>query len=131
MTVGGWEPVSRTFLNEEVLNRLLRAASAVDSDDFGLAPKETAKYSALMQMELSVWRPLIEMLNDEELIRLLKFFTLAEQRLKGWHAGANSPVIALAKLLRERSAYPQTLTQWIRENSNNRFIPHGSLMDRL
>ena len=40
-------------------------------------------------------------------------------------------MIALARLLRERDDYSAELTAWIRSVSSNRFLPYGSLSDRL
>jgi hypothetical protein len=51
--------------------------------------------------------------------------------LLGFETGPKSPVIALARALRKRGEYPDDLTAWIKVNTDNRFLPHGSLMDRL
>ncbi|MDE0038762.1 MAG: hypothetical protein OXU77_14595 [Gammaproteobacteria bacterium] len=65
------------------------------------------------------------------LIAWLRVLTLAEETIPGCETGAKSPVIVLARLLRERGDYPAELTAWIRSVSTNRFLPYGSLMDRL
>ena len=65
------------------------------------------------------------------LIAWLRVLTLAEETIPGCETGAKSPVIALARLLRERGDYPVGLTAWIKSVSTNRFLPYGSLMDRL
>jgi hypothetical protein len=40
-------------------------------------------------------------------------------------------VIPLARLLKSRGDYPEDLTAWIRAHTGNRFLPYGSLLDRL
>jgi hypothetical protein len=70
-------------------------------------------------------------LGDGEIEALIRFFTLAEARLPNWEAGAQSPVIPLAAVLRQRGAWPPALSRWIRAESRNRFLPWGSLADRL
>jgi hypothetical protein len=39
--------------------------------------------------------------------------------------------VPLVALLKSRAAYPSELTRWIKTNTSNRFLPYGSLMDRL
>ncbi|MBV1906224.1 MAG: hypothetical protein KUG75_09100 [Pseudomonadales bacterium] len=136
MSVESWDPKTSALPNQEALECVIKAsATRAEADgevkDFGLSSGEIQKYAALMQLPLTSWRPLVDDLESSVLINLIKFFTLAEQSLQGWKAGARSPVIVLAKVLREKSAYPDELTVWIKANSNNRFLPHGSLMDRL
>jgi len=133
MSVGSWNPESQkqSLPNKQVLDRVLVASNQSIENNFGLSAEETEKYAQLMQLSLSSWHPLLSEVAPEDLIGLLKFFTLAEQHFDSWQAGARSPVIAIAKVLREKSAYPNDLTAWIRAHSDNRFLPHGSLMDRL
>ena len=58
---------------------------------------------------------------------LIRFFAVAEN-LPGWEAGAESPVIPLAKVLRKRGVrLDKELLQWIREVNENRFLPYGPL----
>ena len=42
-----------------------------------------------------------------------------------------APVIPLVAELKRRGDYPNDLTAWIKANTDNRFLPYGSLMDRL
>ena len=65
------------------------------------------------------------------LVGWARVLTLADESISGCDAGAKSPVIAIARLLRARGDYPDDLTAWIKSVSRNRFLPYGSLMDRL
>ena len=69
--------------------------------------------------------------SSGRLIAWLRVLTLAEESVPGCDVGAKSPVIVLARMLRERGDYPPELTAWIKSVSSNRFLPYGSLMDRL
>jgi hypothetical protein len=40
-------------------------------------------------------------------------------------------VIAIVRELRHRGSYPKELTAWIKAHTTNRFLPYGSLADRL
>ena len=69
--------------------------------------------------------------RPQRLVGWARALTLAEESIPGCEGGAKSPVIALARLLRSRGDYPHDLTPWIKQVSSNRFLPYGSLMDRL
>jgi hypothetical protein len=72
-----------------------------------------------------------EIQQDATLRGLIQVFTLGEMQYPSWAAGDKSPVIALVKELKRRGAYDPAITRWIKANTTNRFLPHGSLMDRL
>ena len=84
-----------------------------------------------MKLPADVWSPLLEAESDERLIRIAKSLTVAEMRLPGWEAGARSPVITIVRVLRRRGTYPKELTGWMKAHTTNRFLPYGSLADRL
>ena len=52
-------------------------------------------------------------------------------RFVSWKADAKSAVVPLVRALKQRKAYDKALTGWIKANTDNKFLPHGSLMDRL
>ena len=55
------------------------------------------------------------------------FFTLIEMALPEWAAGAKSPVISINKILKSRGhKLEKDMLLWIKQNSDNRFIPNGS-----
>ena len=69
--------------------------------------------------------------DSEQLVGWLRVLTLAETAVPDCDGGAKSPVIDIARLLRDRGDYPADLTAWIKSVSKNRFLPYGSLLDRL
>ena len=103
----------------------------MEKTDLGLTADERAGWGPLMKMPAEVWSPLIAAEPDEHLVRIAKSLTVAEMRLPGWEAGARSPVIAIVRELRRRGSYPKELTAWIKAHTTNRFLPYGSLADRL
>ena len=128
--VGVWQPQD-VPLNEGTLVRLSDAADSLAETNLGLSAAEVANWAPLMKLPADVWAPLIAIQDDAKLIRIAKWLTVAEMKLPGWEAGARSPVIAIVRELRRRNAYPKELTAWIKANSTNRFLPYGSLADRL
>lgn len=130
--VGTWQPdKGDVALNATALARLASAASQLEAPTLGLGPEEVVRYAVLMRRPADEWRVVAKSLGDDEIVTLIRFFTVAETRLPNWEAGAQSPVIPLAAELRARGTYPKELTRWIRGVSRNRFLPWGSLADRL
>ena len=74
-----------------------------------------------MQQSREAWLSAGASLTDDTIVHLIRFFTLAEQ-LPGWESANNSPVIALAKILKKRgSGIDKELLLWIKANSRNQF----------
>ena len=129
-TVQTFDPRARVMPNEAPIERLLAASEQLGTPNYGLGTAEVTEYAALMQCQLDEWRGLAEGLDSAQLVHLVRFFTLAE-RLPGWQAGERSPVIVFMAELRKRKAVPSELGAWIRDNTENRFLPWGSLQSRL
>lgn len=129
--VGTWDPGDRVTLSERHLECVRRAGTHLEDADFGLDEAELRLLAPVMSLDADQWDAAARQEDAPELIAWIRFFTLAEARLPGFEAGAKSPVIPLARVLRARGEYPADLTAWIRAHSDNRFLPHGSLLDRL
>lgn len=135
MTVQSWEPASAATLDTATVARLCRAAERIDEPTFGFAEREVAALAACARDGGAGspvdWSALASTLDDHRLLALIRLFTRAEMAFPAWKAGDRSPVIALAAELKRRGGLPAGLTAWIRANSDNRFLPHGSLLHRL
>ena len=135
--VGAWKPaVALGDVHAEALDesaRALAAGGAQPSGDSGLAPEDAVaeRLREVAQAESNVRQRWFAACESARLVSWLRVLTLAERDVPGCDAGAKSPVIDIARLLRERGAYPDDLTPWIRSVSANRFLPYGSLADRL
>ena len=125
-----WQP-DDTPLNSPALSRFVEASKFIDEPMLGLSSVEIEKWASVMKRTAHEWASALTNESEPRLISLVKFFTLAEMRLPGWEAGARSPVIRIVAELRRRNAYPKDLTAWIKANSTNRFLPYGSLTERL
>jgi hypothetical protein len=127
--VGAWEPAAKLGASHA---QALDAAAAGIAED-ALAVDE-AVAARLRQVFFAAPDERAGLFDDEPSPRLVgwaRALTLAEENIPGCEGGAKSPVIALARLLRSRGDYPHELTPWIKRVSSNRFLPYGSLMDRL
>ena len=132
MSVGTWNPSERiTELSTPVLDELLAAATRSIDEDFGLSQTAVERLAGSANTNRADWRAALQNLDGDQIIALMRFYTLAEGRFPAWQAGSNSPVIPLARALRARGAWPPELTAWIKRHTDNKFLPYGSLLDRL
>ena len=125
-----WEPRRAVSLDLAQLERfitLVRDGHLDDLDAHMRTPDVEA--GGLMHLPDDVWAEFLAAaaLDDASLVDLLRFFTVAEMQLRGWKCGATSPVIPIARALRARGAWRPELARWIRERSDNRFLPYGSI----
>ena len=134
MSVGTFDPNqpnASSAVTHETLTQFLAAAAELDAADFGLDEVAVARLALFASTDGADWGACAKTLDSRQLTALIRLFTLAETRLPSWEAGAKSPVVPLARELKARGEYPEDLTPWIKSNSRNRFLPYGSLMDRL
>jgi len=134
MSVGSWNPdldtksgtseIDRSWLNKFILwaehNRLDHIAEL-------LSETEQKTLAPLMQKSSEQWLRIAEDYDHQQLLSLIHFFTVAEN-LPGWKSAEKSPVIPLARVLRKQGKkLDRQLLLWIREVSDNRFLPYGPL----
>lgn len=132
MSVESWDPkAANSRLSDKEIDRFLAAADRLDEPGFGLAENEVNDLAPLARHGSADWAAAGVALGDAKVIALIRLFTLAEAEFALWEAGAKSPVVPLAALLKKRGAYPEDLTAWIKAHTSNRFLPYGSLLDRL
>jgi hypothetical protein len=132
MAVDSWDPSAAAGPTALDVARLCQAGGDLEVENFGLSTHEIARLAAFSRHQGKVdWSACAQSLTDGEVVSLIRLFTLAEAAFPAWEAGAQSPVVPLVALLKRRGTYPADLTRWIKANSENRFLPHGSLMDRL
>ncbi len=134
MSLGSWDPKitapdSALLLQPSLLRRLIDfdTKDQLAQLDQLLSDEDKQRLSGLMKVDHSTWRTAAETLPNDDLLHLIRFFAVAE-KLPGWEAGAASPVIPLAKILRRRGArLDKALLQWLREINDNRYLPYGPL----
>ncbi|WP_339670844.1 hypothetical protein [Dasania marina] len=134
MTIGTWSADQSSqhtiSVSPQLLQRFIALATDKQLDNLAqqFSSQELADYAPLMRLAIDHWQTQAQTLNDADISALMQFFTKAEQ-LPGWEAGDQSPVIGLGKILKQRGmGISKELSLWIKTNSNNRFLPHGSLL---
>ena len=134
MSLGSWDPNAEQAKNDVQLDsKLLQRYIAISQNQQLeqlaqlLSTDEQQLQAGLMQLTREQWFDAAQSLSDDEIEHLMRFFTMAEQ-LPGWDGGANSPVIWLGKVLKQRgTGINRELLLWIKAHSDNQFLPHGAL----
>ena len=132
MAVDSFDPASmRPNLTPVLLAELIVLADRLDQPGLGLDASAVRRTAMVARHGSVDWAAAAATMTDADLHALIRVFAKGENEVPGWEAGAKSPVIPLVRELKKRGTYPSELTIWIKANSENRFLPHGSLMDRL
>jgi len=132
--MGSWDPKIESADSALLLQgALLRRLIDFDTHDQLaqleqlFSDEEKQRLAGLMKVDHHRWHTAVEGLSDDDIVHLIRFFAMAEN-LPGWEAGADSPVIPLAKTLRLRGVRLDTpLLKWLRQVNDNRYLPYGPL----
>ena len=128
--VGSWQP-DAPELSDVHRNILGVAIEALDRPQLGLSAVQQGTIRQAVRASAESWTEVAQEQSSETIASWIRVVTRAEMVLEGLELGARSPVIALARLLKQRGDYPGALTAWVKANTDNRFLPYGSLSDRL
>lgn len=128
MTTEIWSPASN---DESVpITALREALEIMQTEAFPKAPPATVKaLQTWMNRPNSQWSDTLSSFDAEQLNNLVRFFTLAEATWSDWFGGDKNPAIWASKELKKHQAFPdKAFIEWIRANSENRFIPYGNVL---
>lgn len=133
MSVGVWDPDGKkaaiSTVSRDLLDRFCACARDMDEsiDLTVLAQHELAGHAGVMKLDPDAWQA-AENLSSEDMVCLIRFFTLIEMQVPEWDAGRKSPVIPLVALLKARGEFDADLRKWIKSSTSNRYLPHGSAL---
>ena len=131
MSIEVWDPAGPEkgrSIDMGLLEKFLevaRGAESVSGELLKSAGLDSGEW--IMNQDASAWQS-AEDLSTDDLVSLVRFFTLVEARVSGWEAGRKSPVIPLVRLLKARDAFTPELRKWIKSNTDNRYLPYGSAL---
>lgn len=127
MSIDVWEPKEKSLISRNLLYQISDAfrVNRLDSDFFS---EDFIKDNADLMQQSQESFDIVNSFPDDVIIDLIKFFTLAEMTYSGWKAGKKSPVIYLVKILKGRAVFCNELRKWIKNNSDNRYLPYGSVL---
>jgi hypothetical protein len=117
-------------LTEDCLNELIKIGGTESFQRLNEFTKKFSEHQAgqLMRQSYQFWYSISESLDNEQIVALIKTFTIAEKVIHGWKAGSVSPVVWLFRKLRERTnSDHKELSDWIINNADNIYLPTGSM----
>lgn len=125
--IGVWEPKKAPTVD---IGRLRHYVDVINSADptrlaDAVPAADIQKDAGMMTLPADQW-VIAEPLTTDELVALIRFFTLAEMQFTGWDGGKDSPVIPLVRMLKSRDGFTADLRKWIKANTDNRYLPYGS-----
>ena len=128
MSVGSWqpEPQSLNTLNQEQVNPLLEKLAA-DNGSLAWVAESVDWVEPLAKADKKAWTELSASLEANQLIPLIRFFTLVEKE-QNWDLADKSPVIPLFKQLKKSEGLNRELVQWVKSHTDNKFLPFGPLL---
>ena len=133
-SVDTWEPQanpSPSEIDPAALTLFIDAITQADeplSAD-ALPAGELQSFQYMITLHKDLWAQAATQLPDDAIIALVHFFTLIEAH-PGWEAGSKSPVVWLCRELKRRGLFPdKELIQWIKSNTDNKFLPYGNPLD--
>ncbi len=127
MSIDVWEPKEKSVISRNLLYQISDAfrVNRLDHDFFS---EDFIKDNADLMQQAQESFDIVNSFPDDVIIDLIKFFTVAEMTYSGWKAGKKSPVIYLVKILKGRAVFCDELRKWVKNNSDNRYLPHGSVL---
>ena len=133
MTTGSWDPQAASVVSLEAGKLAGFAALATDSALTSInecLDEDDRQWLALVMSSSDLnWQEAVATLDVDELLRLILFFTAVEMQVPGCKAGVNSPVIPLNKIRKKKGQrLDKNQLAWIKQHSDNRFIPNGPLL---
>ncbi len=94
-----------------------------------LDPDQQKWLGTAMHSGDDAWTQAASNCDEAELVHLIRALVIAEMQIPGCVVGAKSPVIALNRVLKQRGAkLSHDDLAWIKEHSDNRFIPNGPVL---
>lgn len=129
MSLGSWIPEGeKVGIALPSLESIRRWSVLNDTAITHLSEADQALLAGTMQAGIEHWQSHLESLSLDELIGLIKFFTLIEMHFPQCRADQYCPAIACAKLVRKKGhKLDKELLGWIRSVSDNRYLPYGPL----
>jgi len=126
MSVDSWQPIKApTQLDQVAFNKLIALATQVKDDAHLNAEMDWIQ--PLAHTDNKIWSQSALNLHENELTALIRLLTLLEEK-QNWNLAEKSPVIALFKALRKKAGIDKELVQWVKANSENKYLPFGPLL---
>jgi hypothetical protein len=109
------------------LNTLAQQFTQKQYDVATLNSEDITWLSTVMQAKHEAWLSVAAELTADELKPAIQLLTVIEQE-KSLGLAERSPVIVLFKQYKKMAGINRELVQWVKEHSENKFLPFGPIM---
>lgn len=128
-----WQPVPQTRDTQPEVSLLVRFADVAEAfantGNCDIAEADLNRASGWLKIQEAVWYESLVDLDEHQLYQLAVFFTLAEQKLSGFQAGARNPAIWACRLLKQLGKTPaKEQVRYLKSLTDNRYIPWGKVI---
>ncbi|EAT11975.1 hypothetical protein HF888_11355 [Bermanella marisrubri] len=124
MSVDSWQPIQpATDITASDLKKMTDFAHEEKTN----LTSELDWIQPFIQGKKEIWSKAAENLGEAELIALIRWFTLLEKE-QNWDLGEGSPVIPLFKHYKKTCGINRELVKWVKEHSENKYLPFGPLL---
>lgn len=129
MSTSTWQPATNDSPTDIDWQPWLAIAAQNDLEQSikNLNQEQLSFLQPLMKQSRDFWQQQCEKFSPDQMKHLLFFFTLAENHHSELYAGNDSPVIGIYKVLKKIKPLTKDELLWIKSNSQNQFLPHGSV----
>jgi len=136
MAIETWDPTQPAKTNDGYaiddvfLQRIIDFMTTQKNHDVRsfLSAEDQQYHQPIILQPKEEWFAKKSLLSTDDIIALIRFFTLAEMQYNHWRAEERSPVIWLTKILRQKGGkIDKDLLLWIKTESDNKFLPNGAL----
>lgn len=131
MSTESWQPVQApSSMDESTISKLNILAQQFTQNqyDFATLNSDDASWlSTIMQAKHEAWLAVTAKLSTDELMQAIQLLTVIEQE-KSLGLAERSPVITLFKQYKKMAGINRELVQWVKEHTENRYLPFGPIM---
>lgn len=127
-----WEPNRPTAIDPSILRQLAECSQTlITQGEQGLTlPADILrKAQQWIHMTETQWQEALPQFDQNTLLALAEFYTVAEMVLPGWQAKDKNPTIWIFRYLKKQQQLPEKdVIRALKARTDNRFIPYGSAL---
>ena len=131
MSTESWQPVKAlSSIDESSVEKLNTLAQQFTQNQYqfsSVKDDDCQWLSTLSQASHDAWVKVASQLNAQQLEPAIKLLTVIEQE-KDLGLAERSVVIVLFKQYKKLEGINRELVQWVKEHSDNKFLPFGPIM---
>lgn len=129
-----WQPANADTTQPDltILNGLAAQVEQFEQDaqlETLMDPQQSQQLRSWTQLSEAQWLPILEQINQPQLLQIATFYVVAEAKLSGWECGDSNPAIWIFRYLKKTAQLPEKhIIKSLKSKTDNRFIPYGNVL---